>query len=325
MIVAIFAFGLAGLLIGSFLNVVAWRLPRGESLMRPGSACPVCRAPIKPYDNVPVLSWLVLRGRCRHCGARISGRYPAVELTTAVLYIAVALGRDGALEIALGLLLVTALVPIALIDLDRPDPPHRPRPPDHPQRDPPPGRRRRHRRRGRHRHRLRARAADRRPRRGWLLPARRAALSARHGDGRREARRGPGPLPGARRRAGDPHRARQRGRRRRGDHRPQGRPRGPEDRRAVRALPGARRRRGAVRRRRARRRLPRHVLTINPRLDGCPVKAGEAFSAAARQPMVAVFPWQSTQSPSSALTSIRARSRPHRSTSTAASPSPAPR
>src|SRR3954454_4783597 len=118
MVVAVLASGLAGLLIGSFLNVVAWRLPRGESLMRPGSACPVCRAPIKPYDNIPVLSWLVLRGRCRHCGARISGRYPAVELTTAVLYIAVALGRDGALEIALGLLLVTALVPIALIDLD---------------------------------------------------------------------------------------------------------------------------------------------------------------------------------------------------------------
>src|SRR4051794_12332465 len=119
MIVALVAFGLAGLLIGSFLNVVAWRLPRGESLIRPGSACPACRTPISPYDNVPVVSWLVLRGRCRHCGARISGRYPAVELTTAALYVAVALGRDGALEIALGLLLVTALVPIALIDLDR--------------------------------------------------------------------------------------------------------------------------------------------------------------------------------------------------------------
>jgi len=119
MIVALVAFGLAGLLIGSFLNVVAWRLPRGESLIRPGSACPACRTPISPYDNVPVVSWLVLRGRCRHCAARISGRYPAVELTTAALYVAVALGRDGALEIALGLLLVTALVPIALIDLDR--------------------------------------------------------------------------------------------------------------------------------------------------------------------------------------------------------------
>jgi leader peptidase (prepilin peptidase)/N-methyltransferase len=119
MIVAALAFGLAGLLIGSFLNVVAWRLPRRESLIRPGSACPACRTPISPYDNVPVVSWLVLRGRCRHCGARISGRYPAVELATAALYVAVALGRDGALEIVLGLLLVTALVPIALIDLDR--------------------------------------------------------------------------------------------------------------------------------------------------------------------------------------------------------------
>src|SRR3954447_663938 len=114
MIVALVAFGLAGLLIGSFLNVVAWRLPRGESLIRHGSACPACRTPISPYDNVPVVSWLVLRGRCRHCAARISGRYPAVELTTSALYVAVALGRDGALEIALGLLLVTAMVPLAL-------------------------------------------------------------------------------------------------------------------------------------------------------------------------------------------------------------------
>jgi leader peptidase (prepilin peptidase)/N-methyltransferase len=118
MVVAILAFGLAGLLIGSFLNVVVWRLPRGESLMRPGSACPGCRTPIKPYDNVPVLSWLVLRGRCRSCGARIAGRYPAVEVATAALYAAVAVGRHGALDIALGLLLVTALVPITLIDLD---------------------------------------------------------------------------------------------------------------------------------------------------------------------------------------------------------------
>jgi leader peptidase (prepilin peptidase) / N-methyltransferase len=109
---------LAGLLIGSFLNVVAWRLPRGESLVRPRSACPACRTPIKPYDNVPVLSWLLLRGRCRRCDARISARYPLVELATAALYAAVVVGRDGALDVALGLLLVTALVPITLIDLD---------------------------------------------------------------------------------------------------------------------------------------------------------------------------------------------------------------
>jgi leader peptidase (prepilin peptidase)/N-methyltransferase len=109
---------LAGLLIGSFLNVVAWRLPRGESLVHPGSACPACGTPVKPYDNVPVLSWLLLRGRCRRCEARISARYPLVELATAVLYVAVVVGREGALDIALGLLLVTALVPITLIDLD---------------------------------------------------------------------------------------------------------------------------------------------------------------------------------------------------------------
>jgi leader peptidase (prepilin peptidase)/N-methyltransferase len=108
----------AGLLVGSFLNVVAWRLPRGESLVRPRSRCPACRTPIKPYDNVPLLSWLLLRGRCRQCGARVSARYPLVEAGTAALYAAVVVAGDGALEIFLGLALVTALVPITLIDLD---------------------------------------------------------------------------------------------------------------------------------------------------------------------------------------------------------------
>jgi leader peptidase (prepilin peptidase)/N-methyltransferase len=110
---------LAGLLVGSFLNVVAWRLPRGGSLVRPGSHCPSCATPIRPYDNVPVLSWVALRGRCRHCAARIAARYPAVEAGTGALYAAVALGRHGALDIVLGLLLVTVLVPITLIDLER--------------------------------------------------------------------------------------------------------------------------------------------------------------------------------------------------------------
>ncbi len=107
-----------GLLIGSFLNVVAYRLPRGESLSHPPSHCPSCDAPIKPYDNVPVLAWLWLRGRCRACGAPISWRYPAVEATTGVLFALVVATQDDALQIALGLLLVTALVPITLIDLD---------------------------------------------------------------------------------------------------------------------------------------------------------------------------------------------------------------
>jgi leader peptidase (prepilin peptidase)/N-methyltransferase len=118
MVLGIVAAALAGLIIGSFLNVVAWRLPRGESLSRPRSRCPQCETPIKPYDNVPVLSWLLLRGRCRHCGARISPRYPLVEAATAALYVAVVLFREGALDITLGLLLVTALIPITLIDLE---------------------------------------------------------------------------------------------------------------------------------------------------------------------------------------------------------------
>ena len=110
---------LGGLIVGSFLNVVAWRLPRGESLAHPPSHCPACDAPIKPYDNVPVLSWLLLRGRCRNCGAPISPRYPLVEAGTGLLWAAVVIARwDDAGPIVLGILLVTFLVPITLIDLE---------------------------------------------------------------------------------------------------------------------------------------------------------------------------------------------------------------
>lgn len=115
---AIAAALVGGLLIGSFLNVVAWRLPRGESLATPGSRCPGCAVAIRPYDNVPVVSWLALRARCRHCDVGISARYPLVELATALLYVAVVIGRDGAHDIVLGLILVTVLVPVTLIDLD---------------------------------------------------------------------------------------------------------------------------------------------------------------------------------------------------------------
>jgi leader peptidase (prepilin peptidase) / N-methyltransferase len=115
---AIVLAAVGGLLVGSFLNVVAWRLPRGESLVSPRSRCPGCEAPIRAYDNVPVVSWVVLRARCRHCGTRISARYPLVELSTALLYVAVVVGRDGAHDIVLGLILVTVLVPVTLIDLE---------------------------------------------------------------------------------------------------------------------------------------------------------------------------------------------------------------
>jgi leader peptidase (prepilin peptidase)/N-methyltransferase len=107
-----------GLLIGSFLNVVIWRLPRGESLVSPGSKCPNCGTPLKPRDNIPVVSWLLLRGRCRTCGEPISARYPLVELLTAVLYAltVVRLGADE--DVWLGLAFVTILIPVTFIDLD---------------------------------------------------------------------------------------------------------------------------------------------------------------------------------------------------------------
>ena len=107
-----------GAIIGSFLNVVAYRLPRRESLVTPGSHCPSCGTPIKPYDNVPVLGWLLLRGRCRSCRVGISARYPLVEALTAVLAVAVVLVKHSPHDIALGLVLVIVLVPVALIDLD---------------------------------------------------------------------------------------------------------------------------------------------------------------------------------------------------------------
>ena len=107
-----------GLLIGSFLNVVAWRLPRRESLVSPRSACPQCGTAVRAYDNVPVLSWLLLRARCRDCGGRISARYPVVELVTAVLFAAVVAVKGVDADAALGLALVTLLVPVALIDYE---------------------------------------------------------------------------------------------------------------------------------------------------------------------------------------------------------------
>jgi leader peptidase (prepilin peptidase) / N-methyltransferase len=107
-----------GALFGSFFNVVAYRLPRGESLSRPRSRCPGCETPIKPYDNVPILSWLALRGKCRACGSRISPRYPLVEAATALLCGLVVLVKGVNAEALLGVVLVMLLVPVTLIDLD---------------------------------------------------------------------------------------------------------------------------------------------------------------------------------------------------------------
>src|SRR3981081_3176495 len=81
--------GVVGAMIGSFLNVVIHRLPREQSIVFPNSTCPRCSARIKAYDNIPILSFLILRGKCRACGAPISPRYPAVEALTALLFAAV--------------------------------------------------------------------------------------------------------------------------------------------------------------------------------------------------------------------------------------------
>jgi leader peptidase (prepilin peptidase) / N-methyltransferase len=107
-----------GAVFGSFLNVVAYRLPRGESLSRPRSRCPRCETPIRPYDNVPVLSWIALRGRCRSCGERIPARYPLVEAGTAALCASVVIANGTDEDALLGLALVLLLVPVTLIDLD---------------------------------------------------------------------------------------------------------------------------------------------------------------------------------------------------------------
>jgi leader peptidase (prepilin peptidase)/N-methyltransferase len=121
-----------GLLIGSFLNVVAYRVPAGLSVVSPASACPGCDSPISARDNVPLLSWLLLRGACRHCGMRISIRYPLVEAGTAVAFAVAALPfasrlevpadpREvvaAALELVAFLYLAAISVALAVIDLD---------------------------------------------------------------------------------------------------------------------------------------------------------------------------------------------------------------
>jgi leader peptidase (prepilin peptidase) / N-methyltransferase len=110
--------GLFGAIIGSFLNVVIHRLPREESIVLPSSRCPSCGAAIAFYDNVPVLSYLALRGRCRSCKAHISARYPAVEALTAVLWVAVA-WRDGlTFALPFDLVFVTAIVALIFIDAE---------------------------------------------------------------------------------------------------------------------------------------------------------------------------------------------------------------
>lgn len=110
--------GALGLAFGSFANVVIWRFPRGESLSHPPSACPRCGAPIKWYDNIPVVSWVILRARCRGCGEPISARYPTVELLGGVLWVLAGLWWGQTPQALAAIVLFYLLLILAFIDLD---------------------------------------------------------------------------------------------------------------------------------------------------------------------------------------------------------------
>jgi leader peptidase (prepilin peptidase)/N-methyltransferase len=107
-----------GLVVGSYLNVVVHRLPRGLSTVSPGSSCPSCGDPVRAFDNIPVLSYLWLRGRCRSCGARISVRYPLVELATAILFVACVWVFGWSPQAAVAAFFSSLILALALIDLE---------------------------------------------------------------------------------------------------------------------------------------------------------------------------------------------------------------
>jgi len=108
-----------GLAIGSFLNVVVARVPLRRSIVAPGSACMSCGTPLAWYDNVPVVSYVVLRGRCRHCGARIPLKYPLVELVTALLVAACVLGFGVSADAAVAAFFCAVLVAVSVTDIER--------------------------------------------------------------------------------------------------------------------------------------------------------------------------------------------------------------
>jgi leader peptidase (prepilin peptidase) / N-methyltransferase len=110
-------FFLFGLIIGSFLNVVIYRLPLEQSIAFPGSHCPACNAPVQPYDNIPVVSYMILGGKCRSCGVRISPIYPAVELLVALLYLGCYVKDGLSMMVVADLVFVSLIVPLVFIDL----------------------------------------------------------------------------------------------------------------------------------------------------------------------------------------------------------------
>ncbi len=108
--------GLLGLCVGSFLNVCILRLPHDQSLLRPPSTCPKCRHPIAWRDNIPVVSWLLLKGRCRHCHAPISAQYPLIEAAVGLLWVAAVLAYGATMQALAAALLGTILLGIAVTD-----------------------------------------------------------------------------------------------------------------------------------------------------------------------------------------------------------------
>ncbi len=118
MIIFLILLFIVGAAIGSFLNVVIYRLPRHESIVAPGSRCPACDMPVSWYDNIPLLSFAWLRGRCRRCGQPISFWYPVVELLTAVLFVLAGWKFGSGAELLPPLLLIAALIAIFFIDLE---------------------------------------------------------------------------------------------------------------------------------------------------------------------------------------------------------------
>jgi leader peptidase (prepilin peptidase)/N-methyltransferase len=115
---ALAAIAVLGLIVGSFLNVVIHRVPRRESVLRPASRCPRCGVAIRPWHNVPVLGWLVLRGRCADCREPVSARYPTVEIVTSLLFVAVTLRLGTTATLPAYLYLAAVTIALAAIDLD---------------------------------------------------------------------------------------------------------------------------------------------------------------------------------------------------------------
>src|SRR5207245_10329886 len=113
------AVGILGAIIGSLRNVVIHRVPREQSIVLPNSACPSCRTPLRPYDNIPILSFIILRGRCRFCRKPISIRYPTVEALTALLFVAVVFYDGTSFALPFDLAFVAALLALIFIDAEQ--------------------------------------------------------------------------------------------------------------------------------------------------------------------------------------------------------------